>query len=578
MEVINDLILEDEIEIGLHSKTIKHLKELGYKIPQIPDINGKLRVPYGTKIKVKIIDLPKESHHLINVKCDNPNCNQILNVEWRAYLKYLREDGKYYCVKCAHNLFARKTIKQTLLKNGISFAQWGIDNLGNDFLEKYWDYRKNENLCIDPWNISANTHDKFWIKCQEKDYHGSYYLNGNMFVTNNNRCSYCSGKKVHILDSLGLLHPKVISIWSNKNTKSAYEYSEFSMKKVWWKCENEKHDEYFREISVSNACDFRCPKCSIEREESFLQEGVRTYLNELGYELLHENNCNLSPLNPKTKYPLRYDNEVVDLKLIIEVHGLQHYQYTKTWHKSKEHFNELKIRDCYKKYYAISKGYNYLEIPYTALVNDEYKTIINSEISKIKKSNIINLKGDTKLRKIISLDLDSTLNTLDTEWFSIYNKDYNDNLTREDIVRWETHTIVKPECGNKIYDYLLTPKFFRNLGIKPHAKEVTEWLSQYFDLYIVTAYHPKTCLDKAEWVEHYLPHIPIKNIIFCNFKGLIHTDYLIDDGGHNILDFSENNKSGLPIVFDAPWNKYLENKFIRVYDWLEIKEVISELL
>jgi hypothetical protein len=29
-----------------------------------------------------------------------------------------------------------------------SFAQWGINNLGEDFLEKYWDYEKNVN--IDP--------------------------------------------------------------------------------------------------------------------------------------------------------------------------------------------------------------------------------------------------------------------------------------------------------------------------------------------------------------------------------------------------------------------------------------------
>jgi 5'(3')-deoxyribonucleotidase len=181
-------------------------------------------------------------------------------------------------------------------------------------------------------------------------------------------------------------------------------------------------------------------------------------------------------------------------------------------------------------------------------------------------------------RKSIGIDLDSTLNCLDKRWIEeLYNKEYNDNLTREDMIRWECHTYVKPECGMKIYDYLLKPNFFRTLDVKPHAQEVTKWLSEYFDLYTVTAYHPITCVDKAGWIEEYFPYIPVKNIIFCNHKGLIHTDILVDDGGHNLLAYHESNKSGLPIVFDAPWNRYLENQFIREYDWLGIKETIKEL-
>jgi 5'(3')-deoxyribonucleotidase len=176
------------------------------------------------------------------------------------------------------------------------------------------------------------------------------------------------------------------------------------------------------------------------------------------------------------------------------------------------------------------------------------------------------------------IDLDSTLNCLDEYWISRYNKDYNDNLTREDMVRWECHTYVKPECGIKIYDYLLEPKFFRNLKVKPYAQEVTKWLSQYFNLFVVTAYHPVTCLDKADWIGEFFPHIPQKNIIFCNDKGLVHTKFLVDDGSHNIIDYHNSNKSGLPIVFDAPWNRTLENKFIRAYDWLDAKEIVKEQL
>lgn len=181
-------------------------------------------------------------------------------------------------------------------------------------------------------------------------------------------------------------------------------------------------------------------------------------------------------------------------------------------------------------------------------------------------------------KQSFGIDLDSTLNCHDEYWISRYNKDYNDNLCREDMTQWGISKYVKPECGNKIDDYLLEPNFFRYLKVKPYAQEVTKWLSQYFNLFVVTAYLPITCLDKAEWIGEYFPHIPQKNIIFCNNKGLVHTKFLVDDGGHNIIDYHNSNKSGLSIVFDAPWNRYLGNQFIRAYDWIDVKEIIKEQL
>ena len=79
-----------------------------------------------------------------------------------------------------------------------SFAQWGIDNICSDFLEKYWDYEKN--IGINPWETSYGEHKKVWIKCQEKDYHESYDIKCYEFVVGN-RCPYCSGNKIHLLDS-----------------------------------------------------------------------------------------------------------------------------------------------------------------------------------------------------------------------------------------------------------------------------------------------------------------------------------------------------------------------------------------
>jgi 5'(3')-deoxyribonucleotidase len=182
------------------------------------------------------------------------------------------------------------------------------------------------------------------------------------------------------------------------------------------------------------------------------------------------------------------------------------------------------------------------------------------------------------MRKKIGIDLDDTLNCLVDKWIQDYNRDYLDNLQKENIKSWDIASYTKPNCRTKIYTYLWQPNFFRNLDIKPYAQEVTKWLSDYYDLYIITAYDRRACKDKAEWAMEHLPHIPEKNIIFCNHKGLLQLDYLIDDGGHNILDFYKTNPNSTGIVFDAPWNRYLGKEYHRVKNWKEIQDGYQLLL
>lgn len=285
--------------------------------------------------------------------------------------------------------FTSGNIKSIDCKACNSFAQWGIDNFGEDFLSKYWDYEKNIN--VNPWNILKCSHTNVLIRCQEKIYHGSYEITCNAFV-NGVRCSFCGNFKVHFLDSLGTLYPEVLEVWSTKNKKTPYEYSPFSMELVYWKCPNNKHEDYKREIATSNQCEFRCPECVRERDESFLQEKVRLYLNTLNYTILHEDQCSIFVQNPKIKNKwgkMLFDNEIKELKLIIEVHGIQHYKISVFHYLQAKHNNTIpeyelhyqKLKDRYKRIYAKSKGYEYLEIPYWA--DDKKETWKDLIINKI---------------------------------------------------------------------------------------------------------------------------------------------------------------------------------------------------
>jgi hypothetical protein len=201
------------------------------------------------------------------------------------------------------------------------------------------------------------------------------------------------------LDSLGTLYPQVLKIWSDKNKNSPYDYSPKSEKEIYWKCPDNKHEDYKRSINSSNPLNFRCPDCIRERKESFLQEKVRLYLKSLEYTILHENKCSIMPCNPKykgNKGQMPFDNEIEELKLVIEVHGIQHYEVCGFHYMAAKKFNTTpeyqlhyqKLKDRYKRIFAKSRGYFYLEIPYwTDNKNEDWKKLIDEKIEHINNFN-----------------------------------------------------------------------------------------------------------------------------------------------------------------------------------------------
>lgn len=332
---------------------------------------------------------------------DNPN-----EVSFKSNKKYY-----FKCPKGIHNS-ELKNINNFV--NGIegtldckvcnSFAFYLINTYGEDALELYWDYEKNidkKGNPINPWELSKSTNSiKIWIKCKNKEYHNSNKTTSDDVFRYGINCPYCTNSrgKVHRLDSLGTLFPEVLDIWSDKNgNKSPYEYSPKSNKYLWWKCLDGKHEDYYRKVGTSNDCDFRCPECSKEKTDSFIQEKVRLYLESLNYNMLHERNCTIIPINPKTKYLLPFDNEIIinGEHLIIETHGIQHYEKTGFNQMSAKRYNttpeyELhyqKLKDRYKRIFAKSQGYFYLEIPYWTDDKEEtWKKLIDEKIKEIKNN------------------------------------------------------------------------------------------------------------------------------------------------------------------------------------------------
>lgn len=149
------------------------------------------------------------------------------------------EDVKLVCKKCN------------------SVAQVIIDKFGEEYLWARW----HDSNTMSPWDVAyGNSRLKVALQCIEKDYH-VYYQTPQSFCRGIG-CSYCNGKQVHPNDSLAANMPDIINIWSDKNTKSPYEYMLKSNKEVWFKCNNGKHEDYIRSLNNAFQYDYKCPECA----------------------------------------------------------------------------------------------------------------------------------------------------------------------------------------------------------------------------------------------------------------------------------------------------------------------------
>lgn len=196
-----------------------------------------------------------------------------------------------------------------------------------------------------------------------------------------------------------LNNKNLLSLWSKRNKVSPYEYILKHDCEVWWKCPQDKHKQFKRKINESYKNNFRCIYCSAEKKVSYLENKVTNYLNNLGYTICHEYECSVIAQNPKTKHYMPYDNEINELKLIIEVHGEQHYKlsgfhYRQAERKNNSPENEFymqQVRDRYKRMYAILKGYYFLEIPFWSDDYEEnWKILIDSKINEIVNQRRMN--------------------------------------------------------------------------------------------------------------------------------------------------------------------------------------------
>lgn len=249
-----------------------------------------------------------------------------------------------------------------------SFAQYHIDNTDTHFLEKYWNWEKNNELGISPWEVSPSSLKKIWVKCtnkevnrrnnmEKKDYHGSYLVTCDKF-TQGGRCKKCNPynpSNIHVYDSVGYSFPEVAEMImgnSKREKVDTFKVMPCSNKKYYFKCKHcGKEGSKSKSLQSVIKGGYSCEYCS--DGVSIPQKFMANLLKELRVSYEVEKSFDWSQGK-------RYDFYIPSLNMIIETHGIQHYKYTSKKFKS---LKEQQENDKFKKDIALENGIlNYIEV------------------------------------------------------------------------------------------------------------------------------------------------------------------------------------------------------------------------
>ena len=174
--------------------------------------------------------------------------------------------------------------------------------------------------------------------------------------------------------------------------------------------------------------------------------------------------------------------------------------------------------------------------------------------------------------KVIILDIDDVVIDLVGIWLKLYNHDFKDNLTKEQITEWNIAKFVKPEATQAIYAYVQDGEVFRTAkpikGAIESIKEIISW--QNCRIVYVTAGDPMDA--KYNLLCNYEIIFSEKDFISARDKSLIRGFSILDDKYSNVANFK-----GKKYLFDQPWNREF-NVANRIYNWEEyMTEVRKDL-
>ena len=222
--------------------------------------------------------------------------------------------------------------------------------------------------------VYTTTVEKIKIICK---IHGVFEQTPNGHLSGRG-CVKCSGKYTPTTEEF---INRAIQVHGNKYDYSKVIYLE-AYDKITIICN--KHGEFRQTPSAHLNKKAGCPGCNESKGEKIISS------------ILEKNNIickreyKIKELVEKYNKHFEYDFYLPEYNLLIEFHGIQHYEYIPYFHKKgKQDLLKQKKRDREKKLHALYWGYGYLEISYISLKK------IN--IGELEKRLLLNIKRKARI-------------------------------------------------------------------------------------------------------------------------------------------------------------------------------------
>ena len=191
------------------------------------------------------------------------------------------------------------------------------------------------------------------------------------------------------------------------------------------------------------------------------------------------------------------------------------------------------------------------------------------------------------ISKIISIDCDNVLNDLCVQTLNLYNRDANDNLTIDRIVKYRIDEFVKPAYHNKIKDYFVGKEVWKNINTIAESQYYMQKLvNDGHRVMITTATEPRNFYKKESWLERFYPFLDLKNNLNCiKDKQLLKVHIALDDYSKNLCDITDDygfniTADYIKFCYDYPWNQDFEcdnvNSF-RIFGWKDFYEKVCAI-
>lgn len=353
------MLITKEVEVTLVSHMVKYYEDLGYEIPRYLSKQNKLTVKSGTKIIVKVGDLPKSSDVNVEVQCDY--CGTIHNKQYKKYTKSRQIVNRDACENCTHKkqkdvLQLKYGVDHISKIEGITEKRSNSKKLFQNTIELAKLFKDKDCILLSKEYITCEDNlDFICLKHIDKGVQQTTYSS----FKKDSYCSYCGYKKIS--------KSKMYSYNYVKTLFDDMDYELLSKKydgvneTLYYKCS--KHPKYIQSVTLNNFKNNKiiCHYCTLEasRNNKFsmpnsdLFNYLRTKLNEWKKFSMEKNNykCALTGLrfdDIHHLYPFHkvvYETlEYLDLKL-----------KEKTSEYSNDEINNI-INTCLDKHYEYGEG------------------------------------------------------------------------------------------------------------------------------------------------------------------------------------------------------------------------------